>query len=158
LTAVDLAASELGGDVIDRVLRLRTATLEQMWSAWRAHPHRAGNAARVQLLNDSRDLPWSKAERLQHRLLRAAHIIGWKANQWVSCGTVGYWVDVLFRRHRLILEIDGWETHGTRLAFEEDRRRRNYLVLAGYAVLNFTYRQLVEEPQWVIDCIRHATR
>lgn len=158
LTAVDLAASELGGDVIDRVLRLRTATLEQMWSAWRAHPHRAGNAARVQLLNDSRDLPWSKAERLQQRLLRAAHIMGWKANQWVSCGTVGYWVDVLFRRHRLILEIDGWETHGTRLAFEEDRRRRNYLVLAGYAVLNFTYRQLVEEPQWVIDCIRHATR
>ena len=54
--------------------------------------------------------------------------------------------------------LDGWETHGTRLAFEEDRRRRNYLVLAGYAVLNFTYRQLVEEPQWVIDCIRHATR
>ena len=157
LTAVDLA-TELGGDAIDRVLRLRTATLEQMWSAWRAHPHRAGNGARAQLLNDSRDLPWSKAERLQHRLLRAARIVGWKANQWVSCGTAGYWVDVLFKRQRLILEIDGWETHGTRLAFEEDRRRRNHLVLAGYLVLNFTYRQLVNEPQWVMDCIRHATR
>jgi hypothetical protein len=97
LTAVDLAATELGGDVIDRVLRLRTATLEQMWSAMRAHSHRAGNAARAQLLNDSPDLPWSKAERLQHRLLRAARVVGWKANQWVCCGTAGYWVDILFK-------------------------------------------------------------
>jgi hypothetical protein len=117
LTAVDLAASELGGDVIDRVLRLRTATLEQMWSAWRAHPHRAGNAARVQLLNDSRDLPWSKAERLQHRLLRAAHIMGWKANQWVSCGTVGYWVDVLFSTSLDLGDRrlgDAWHSTGVR--------------------------------------------
>ena len=52
-------------------------------------------------------------------------------------------MDILFKRQRLILEINGWETHGTRLAFEEDRRRPNHLVLAGYAVLNFTYQQLV---------------
>jgi very-short-patch-repair endonuclease len=158
LTAVDLAATELGGDVIDRVLRMRMATLDDMWAAWRAHPHRSGNKVRAELLQDSRDLPWSEAERLQHRLLRAARIVGWKANQWISCSSAGYYVDILFKRHRLIVEIDGWETHGTRLAFEEDRRRRNRLVLAGYAVLNFTYRQLVDEPEWVIACIRSALR
>jgi very-short-patch-repair endonuclease len=158
LTAVDLAASQLGGDVIDSVLRLRLASLDDMWAAWRAHPHRPGNEIRAQLLHDSRDLPWSMAERLQHRLLRAAGIGGWKANQWIYCGETGYYVDVLFKRLRVILEIDGWETHGTRLAFEEDRRRRNQLVLAGYLVLNFTYRQLADEPDWVIDCIQAALR
>ena len=158
LTAVDLAASALGGDIIDRVLRLRAATLDEMWTAWRAHPGRAGNAVRAELLRDSRDVPWSAAERLQHRLLRAARIPGWKANQWVSCDTAGYYVDVLFRERRLVVEIDGWETHATRLAFEADRRRRNQLVLAGYAVLNFTYRQLVDDPDWVIGCIRTALR
>jgi very-short-patch-repair endonuclease len=158
LTAVDLAASQLGGDVIDSVLRLRLASLDDMWAAWRAHPHRPGNNVRAQLLHDSRDLPWSTAERLQHRLLRAARISGWKANQWVYCSDGGYCVDVLFKHRRVILEIDGWESHGTRLAFEQDRRRRNQLVLAGYLVLNFTYRQLVDEPVWVIECIRAAVR
>jgi very-short-patch-repair endonuclease len=158
LTAVDLAASELGGDVIDRVLRMRGATLEEMWSAYRAHPCRPGNAVRAELLHDSRDLPWSQAERLQHRLLRAARLTGWKANQWVYCGEKGYYVDILFSSLRLILEIDGFETHGTRLAFEQDRRRRNDLVLAGYRVLNFTYLHLVDDPGWVIGCIRSALR
>jgi very-short-patch-repair endonuclease len=158
LTAVDLAASELGGEVIDRVLRMREATLEEMWSAYRAHPYRPGNTVRAQLLHDSRDLPWSQAERLQHRLLRAAGIRGWKANRWVYCGQRGYYVDILFSSHRLVLEIDGFETHGTRLAFEQDRRRRNDLVLAGYRVLNFTYLQLLDDPGWVIGCIRSALR
>lgn len=158
LTAVDLAASELGGEVIDRVLRMREATLEEMWSAYRAHPYRPGNRVRAQLLHDSRGLPWSTAERLQHRLLRAAGIRGWRANRWVHCGARGYYVDILFSSPRVILEIDGFETHGTRLAFEQDRRRRNDLVLAGYRVLNFTYLQLVDDPGWVIGCIRSALR
>ena len=66
-------------------------------------------------------------------------------------------VDILFKGQRLILGRR-LETHGTRLAFEEDRRRPNHLVLAGYAVFNFTYRQLVDDPEWVMDYIRHATR
>ena len=43
--------------------------------------------------------------------------------------------------------------HGTRESFENDRRRRNELELAGYTVLNFTWRQLVDDPDWVIDCV-----
>ena len=74
------------------------------------------------------------------------------------CGDRGYYVDILFSSVRLILEIDGFETHGTRLAFEQDRRRRNDLVLAGYRVLNFTYLQLFDDPGWVIGCIRSALR
>lgn len=156
LTAVDMAVLPDGGDVIDRVLRSGMARLDDMWAAFHLQPQRPGNRVRAELLHDSRDEPWSEAERLQHRLLRAARITGWRTNVWVRAGVSGYYVDLLFERQRLALEIDGWETHGTRRAFEDDRRRRNNLVLAGYVVLNFTWRQLVEEPDWVLGCTRQG--
>jgi very-short-patch-repair endonuclease len=156
LTAVDLAGGAGGGEAIDRLLLSRAATLDDLWEAFRAQPRRRQNKARAALLWDSRAEPWSEAERLQHQLLRTAGISGWRANRWVSCGSAGYTVDVLFRRQRVVLEIDGWDSHGGRPAFEADRRRRNELVLAGYRVLNFTWRQLVDDPTWVLSCIRSA--
>ncbi|MFL6064349.1 MAG: endonuclease domain-containing protein [Friedmanniella sp.] len=153
-TAVDLAATDHGGPAVDEALRTRAATLDQLWAAFAAQPNRAGNPARRALLQDSRDEPWSEAERECHRLLRQAGITGWGTNQPVA----GYWVDVLFRRERVILEIDGWAVHGGRLSFESDRRRRNALVLAGYVVLNFTWRQLQDDPTSVVSSVRSALR
>lgn len=152
LTAVDLAAADEGGAVIDQVLRARAATLPQMWEALRLTPNRRGNERRRQLLEDSRTEPWSEAEREAHRQLRRAGITGWVANARV----LDYYVDILFRSERLVLEIDGWEAHGTRQAFEDDRKRRNRLQLAGYVVLNFTWRQLLDEPNWLMGCVREA--
>jgi very-short-patch-repair endonuclease len=123
-----------------------------MWVAFHTQTGRLGNPAREALLQDSRDQPWSEAERRGHRLLRAAGITGWQTIQPVA----GFWVDVLFARERLVLEIDGWAVHGARQAFEDDRFRRNLLVLAGYRVLNFTWRQLEDAPAWVLGCIRTA--
>jgi very-short-patch-repair endonuclease len=156
VTAVDLAVE--GGEVIDRALRTGTATLRQMHEALQRQPHRDGNALRATLLHDSRDEPWSEAERLCHRVLRAAGITGWQTNISVTAAGRRYVVDLLFDRVRLVVEVDGWDVHGTRKAFEEDRRRRNALVLAGFRVLNFTWRQLSDEPDWVIWCIRQALR
>ncbi|HEY9293366.1 MAG TPA: DUF559 domain-containing protein [Microlunatus sp.] len=153
LTAVDLADDQNGGDVIDRALRSRMTTLEQMWAAFDAQPCRIGNRQRARLLRDSRDSPWSEGERLLHRLMRRKNIAGWTTNSWVETAADGYFVDVLFRRQRVIVEFDGWEFHGDRESFERDRRRRNELVLAGYTVLNFTWWQVVEDPDWVIRCI-----
>ena len=156
MTAVDLAAGDRGGDAIDQVLRTRTGTLDQMWQAFALQPNRLGNERRGWLLRDSRNKPWSECERALHRLQRRHHVTGWRANAWVAAGTDGYYVDVLFAEQRLIIEADGWEFHSSRAAFENDRRRRNELVLAGYRVLNFTWRQITEDPEWVIGCICRA--
>jgi very-short-patch-repair endonuclease len=152
LTAVDLADTPKGGEVIDAALRTRTASLDQMWEALRLTPNRPGNLSRAQLLRESRNEPWSEAEREAHKLLRRARITGWVSNAPLA----GYFVDILFARERVVLEIDGWETHGTRAAFEADRKRRNELELAGYLVLNFTWWQLLNEPHWVLRCVREA--
>jgi very-short-patch-repair endonuclease len=62
---------------------------------------------------------------------------------------LGYEVDFLWERERVVVEVDGFRAHGTRLRFETDRERDTALVAAGYRVLRFTWRQLVEQPEVV---------
>jgi very-short-patch-repair endonuclease len=66
-----------------------------------------------------------------------------------------YEVDFLWRDQRLIAEVDGWESHGTRSAFEEDRARDARLTSLGYAVVRFTWHQVDREPQAVAQTIRN---
>ena len=44
------------------------------------------------------------------------------------------------------METDGYEAHGHRLAFEDDRARDVDLQAQGYAVLRFTWRQVLHDP------------
>jgi very-short-patch-repair endonuclease len=57
-----------------------------------------------------------------------------------------YRVDLLWRAERVVVETDGWQGHGHRLAFERDRARDAALLVKGYAVLRFTWRQVRDEP------------
>jgi very-short-patch-repair endonuclease len=51
-------------------------------------------------------------------------------------------VDFLWREARLIIETDGWETHGTRGAFEADRARDADLTIRGFRPIRLTHRQV----------------
>jgi very-short-patch-repair endonuclease len=50
--------------------------------------------------------------------------------------------------------VDGWESHGTRSAFEEDRARDARLKLLGYDVVRFTWRQVTSEGAAVARALR----
>jgi very-short-patch-repair endonuclease len=54
----------------------------------------------------------------------------------------------------LVVETDGYRFHRGRLAFESDRARDVQLKLLGYAVVRFTYRQVVSEPSRVARTLR----
>jgi very-short-patch-repair endonuclease len=155
LTALDVCDS-VGGDAIDHVLRTRQATLPQLHQAMELTAARVGNPTRRQLLLDSRNEPWSAAERLLHRLLRSACITGWKANETVLVAGLTFCPDALFRRLRLILEVDGRQFHSDPEVFEADRWRQNLLILDGWCILRFTYAMLRERPAEVIEMIRSA--
>ena len=154
LTALDLCA-DVGGDGIDAALRTRTATLAGMSEAIALCPNRRGNRDRRALLLDSRAEPWSAAERLQHRPLRAAGLTDWSANFPVTIEGRLYYLDVAFPRQRLAIEIDGRGAHGAD-RFEADRWRQNDLLLAGWTVLRFTWAMLVDDPDEVIRAVRTA--
>jgi very-short-patch-repair endonuclease len=63
-------------------------------------------------------------------------------------------VDFLWRNERLIVEVDGWESHRTRSAFESDRARDARLKLLGYEVVRFTYRQVMSEPSRLVRTVQ----
>jgi very-short-patch-repair endonuclease len=46
----------------------------------------------------------------------------------------------------VIVELDGYATHGTRRAFESDRERDRKLAVAGYRSVRVTWWQLHGEP------------
>jgi Transcriptional regulator, AbiEi antitoxin/Protein of unknown function (DUF559) len=54
-------------------------------------------------------------------------------------------VDFLWPDHRLILEADSRDFHGTAVAFERDRWRDRELMRAGYSVLRVTSREAERE-------------
>jgi hypothetical protein len=63
-------------------------------------------------------------------------------------------VDFYWPSHRLVVETDGFDTHGTRAAFEADRRRDAALTAAGYTVLRFTWREIEARPQTVLERLK----
>lgn len=67
----------------------------------------------------------------------------------------GYEVDFLLEGTDVIIECDGWASHGLqRDQFEFDRTRDAELVAAGYRVVHVTWRQVTEAPHGVARRIR----
>jgi very-short-patch-repair endonuclease len=69
-----------------------------------------------------------------------------------------YEVDFLWRQEQLIVEVDGWEAHRSRSAFEEDRGRDARLALLGYQVVRFTWRQGTTNRAQIAKTIRSLLR
>jgi very-short-patch-repair endonuclease len=67
-------------------------------------------------------------------------------------------VDFRWPEARLIVETDGWAAHGTRTAFERDRRRDAEHAAAGWRVMRFTDRALRRDPAWVAARVAEALR
>jgi very-short-patch-repair endonuclease len=87
-------------------------------------------------------------------LCRAASLPGPEVNVWLDIDELpAVRADFLWRPERLVIETDGWETHGTRQAFEHDRRRDERLKLAGYELLRFTWRRISADPSGVMRTV-----
>ncbi|NNG20765.1 DUF559 domain-containing protein [Naumannella sp. ID2617S] len=152
-TAVDLIPSH-GGDILDEVLReaapvMRSRCLANMWEAMASMPRRRGNELRRQILTDSRDEPWSEAERRCHRLLREAGITGWRTNVDVRAGDRTWSVDLVFAAEQVAVEVDGWKYHRSKEAFKRDREKTNALTASGWLVLRVTWDQLDQLLGWL---------
>ena len=72
----------------------------------------------------------------------------------VNAKACGFEVDAIFFDEHLAVELDSFDFHGTREAFERDRRRDATLQVAGYRVLRITWRRLMREPRALATEIR----
>ncbi|MGN6815283.1 MAG: type IV toxin-antitoxin system AbiEi family antitoxin domain-containing protein [Solirubrobacterales bacterium] len=62
----------------------------------------------------------------------------------------GFELDAYWPEYRFAVELDVFETHGTRAAFERDRMRQEDLLLAGIVITRVTGPRLQQEPAEVI--------
>lgn len=67
---------------------------------------------------------------------------------------LGHEVDALWPAAKLIVELDSWEHHGHRAAFERDRARDPKLLIADYRTIRVTHRRLDREPDQLAAEIR----
>ncbi len=102
--------------------------------------------------------PTLTRRQLEERFLaicRNASVPSPAVNAWITLADgVAYQADFLWRAERFIAETDGRDVHTTRKAFEHDRLRDQRLTLAGYTVVRFTWRQVVDQPGSVAEALR----
>jgi very-short-patch-repair endonuclease len=63
-------------------------------------------------------------------------------------------VDLLWGEGKIIVEVDGFKTHSSRLAFHQDRNRDYELMISGYLVLRLPHDEVVRDPEMALDKIR----
>ncbi len=92
---------------------------------------------------------WNDLEELMIDLSRKIGLPDPEVQQWLDLGDgePPIRADFLWREQRLIVETDGYRTHGTRTSFERDRRRDQRALAAGWRTIRITWRQLQNEPQ-----------
>lgn len=88
----------------------------------------------------------SRMERKLRALVEEAGLPAPRSNVHVH----GHEVDLYWPAHRLVVEFDGWNTHSSRTAFEQDRLKDAQLQLAGERVMRVTGRQLERRPHALV--------
>jgi very-short-patch-repair endonuclease len=147
-TLLDLAAIAPPSEVARAIKEadyLRLTDTTGIHTLIQRHPRRRGlRALREALAEAAYGAGHTKEEmeaRMKHRLF-AENLPPPEFNAQVELGEQAYEVDIVWRSARLIVELDGWQAHGTRHGFESDRERDRRLAAAGYRVIRVTWTQL----------------
>jgi hypothetical protein len=133
---------------------LRVFDLEQLNDVIAHANGRHGVAQLRAALAELHDEPGLTANELEDRFLELCRHAGLpepEVNMWIRVDDgqpIG--ADFVWVKRRLIVETDGWGSHGARHGFERDRRRDQRALLAGWETVRFTRRQVLRDPNWVM--------
>lgn len=164
-TIFDLAATE---DVDTVAAMLRESEHRNLWDRLslpdlvERYPGRRGvNKVRLALRRITEEPSGRKRSKLEERFapfLRRYHLPLPRFNDWIVLGSKRYQVDCHWPGTLEIVELDGWEGHSTRSAFQDDRARDRRLRVAGYSVTRLTWNQLDDEPEVIAADLRALLR
>jgi very-short-patch-repair endonuclease len=98
--------------------------------------------AAIAELTDDPPLIQSPLEQAFREIIRSHNLPEPQFNVYVE----GELVDVVWREHRLVVEIDSWGFHRGKRSFEDDRRRGNKLLRARWRLARFTDPQVMFHP------------
>jgi very-short-patch-repair endonuclease len=156
-TVLDLAATYEPDDLEQLVAEAhyrRLAFEPELRAQLDQNPHKRG-AAKLRAILDLPGGPQrtrSPTERDMLRLLRAHGVTGFEVNARLH----GYEVDFLWREQNVVVEVDGYDAHSGRVAFERDRLKLATLGAYGVRACWVTGRQIRREPAAVLDRLLRA--
>lgn len=160
-TLFDMAADH-PVDVVEHGLReserLRLHDALSLGHLLERYPRHRGNKTVRECLRRRRELPAGiSREALEARFLAFLDHFGLprpRLNAWITLGPRRYQVDCLWPEQRVIVELDGYETHGTWSAFQRDRDRDRRLLAADYRGPRVTWHHLDEIPEEIAADLR----
>jgi very-short-patch-repair endonuclease len=156
-TLRDIAATVSMRDLeraVDEALVRRIVRLQQLREAAAQDTGRSGGPLLAALIEHrgNSTITRSQAEERMHELIRAAGFPQPESNVRLN----GYEVDFLWRRQRVVVEVDGYAYHSSRSAFERDRAKDAALAAAGFLVIRITWLQMEREPYVVVAHLAQA--
>jgi len=152
LAALDPQRTEKDLKTADDLKLLDLREFEALLARSGGHKGHTTLAGAVELYRPDPSVTRSGLERRFRELVRRAELPAPAMNYVVG----GYELDCWWEEARLAVELDTFGTHGSRLSFEEDRKRQRELGLLGITVERVTDRQLAREPEEVLRMV--ATR
>lgn len=157
-TCVDLGAV-VGDEVVERAFEcaVRRGLTTPDYAARRARAlarrGREGPAALLRVLAGRQEAAnGSDLETRFEQLCRAAGVLGLRRQ--VRIGP--YVTDFADPARRVVVELDGLETHSTSRALQADLTRQNFLVLQGWTVLRFTWDDVTGRSAAVIATLMNG--
>jgi hypothetical protein len=165
--SVERTAADLSGRLtdaalaalVDDALRRRLTTMTRLWRVHERLPLAPGrNPARLERVLATR-LPdvaalESPLEERVYETIRAGGLPLPVPQHWVTlAGGERRRLDFAYPDLMVAIEVDGFDPHSTRTAFDDDRVRNNGLTLAGYLVLHVTSAMTDEQ---IVDAVRSA--
>jgi len=137
-----------------RLARLRWR-LEQLGA--KGKPGTTNLRSLLEVRGDGSIVPTTILETKLVRLLRKVQLpIGKAQHRLEENGRLIDRVDFIYPEQRLVVEVDGTRWHAGRRARTRDAERDNYLNIRGWIVLRFTWFDLVERPDYVVEQIAAA--
>jgi very-short-patch-repair endonuclease len=155
-TLLDLAAT-LDQRQLERAIN--EAEIQRLWDELSLHdllhryPKRPGTRNMRAALHKRREgASYTKSD-LEELFIRFADKAGLprpETNTYVETLEV----DCVWRAQRVVIELDSWEVHRTRAAFERDREKSRILQAAGWRCVPITYLQLEHSSAEVASDVR----
>lgn len=152
-TQLDLAATlprrRLEG-TLERAEELQIFDLGELDGVLARYSHHPGAGALREALDIYRpDLTFTRSG-LEERFLALVRGAGLPVPS-MNLNVAGLELDAYWPEERFAVELDVYETHGTRAAFERDRVHEEELLLAGIEVDRITGPRLKREPDQVME-------
>lgn len=161
-TLVDLPAvipEERAGEALDHATRHDPGLLPKVVErhAQLARRGRNGTVAMRRLLLERTDglVVDSGFERTTLRLIKRGNFPRPVTQFHVVDGDFQCWIDIAWPELKLAVECDSLAWHQGERAFRWERHRRRRLIALGWTIVEFTFRDVTNEPETVLRELRH---